>query len=71
MSNRTEAAQRKLRQLPPGDYRHCAAPVLDSAKVEVDTHFRGYVYQESTILSMCLRIFRDCPRRTEIRSFSG
>jgi hypothetical protein len=28
MSNRTEAAQRKLRQLPPGDYRHCACSRL-------------------------------------------
>ena len=28
MSNRTEATQRKLRQLPPGDYRHCACSRL-------------------------------------------
>jgi hypothetical protein len=28
MSNRTEAAQRKLRQLPPGDYRYCACSRL-------------------------------------------
>jgi hypothetical protein len=28
MSNRTEAAQRKLRQLSPGDYRHCACSRL-------------------------------------------
>ena len=28
MSNRTEAATRKLRQTPPGGYRHCACSRL-------------------------------------------
>jgi len=28
MPNRTEAAQRKLRHVPPGDYGHCACSRL-------------------------------------------
>ena len=40
MSNRTEAAQRKLRQLPPGDYRHC---VLDSTSYN-DTDHPGAIF---------------------------
>jgi len=40
MSNRTEAAQRKLRQLPPGDYRHCACSRL--YQCEVLLHFSDF-----------------------------
>ena len=40
MSNRTEAAQRKLRQLPPGDYRHCACSRL--YQCEVLLHISDY-----------------------------
>ena len=32
MPNRTEAAQRKLRHVPPGGYSHCACSRLHSKK---------------------------------------
>jgi hypothetical protein len=38
MSNRTEAAPRKLSQEPPGDYGHCACSRLH---IKMESHKKG------------------------------
>ena len=50
MSNRTEAATRKLRQTPPGGYRHCACSRLHTiASVQL---FFGQTMEVGRALAM-------------------
>ena len=66
MSNRTEAAQRKLRQLPPGDYRHCACSRLYQYGFQVSEYATNQELEKRKsincgTLRLCTSVTTYCP----------